>query len=288
MVTYANGKIPTSAMSALSVGGALLPAAAGNFELWRALAADAGWPLTITSAADAFRTYAVQERIFRDRYTTTRLPGRPTKVWNGTTWYLLPGQATAAVPGTSNHGKGLAVDVKNAGAFTGPFYKWMAATGPALGWTNTEGRSINEPWHWANDNRPRGALAGVVDALPTSEEDDMSAAEVAQIRADIDTVHRAVLASNAKADVGTVADELRAAAVVVGQTRADVGTVAGEVRATRADVGTVANELRAAQATINALAGLLAKGPTGNGLTTAQIKSTAQDAIRDVLGSLND
>lgn len=179
MVTYANGQIPTSAMTRLSVGGYLLPAAANNFELWRAHAARDNRNLTITSAADAFREYAIQERIFRARYTTTYLPGRPTKRWNNVTWYLKPNQATAAVPGTSNHGKGLAVDIKNAGGFGGSFYKWMAATGPLYGWSNAEGRSINEPWHWVNDNKPRGALGSIGGALAGQEDDMPSAQEVA-------------------------------------------------------------------------------------------------------------
>lgn len=181
MATYANGQIPTSAMTGLSVGGFLLPAAASNFELWRAHAAQDGFNLTITSAADAFRTYATQERIFRERYTTTYLPGRPTKVWQNKTWWLRPGQATAAVPGTSNHGKGLAVDIRNAGSFNGSFYKWMSQTGPAYGFSNAEGRSINEPWHWVSDNIARGAIGAIATAVtnsvdtPTSPlEDDMA------------------------------------------------------------------------------------------------------------------
>lgn len=173
-MAYANGQIPTSAMSALSVGGFLLPSAAQNFELWRAHAVKDGYNLTITSAADAFRTYAIQERIFRDRYTTTYLPGRPTKRWNNVTWYLKPGQATAAVPGTSNHGKGLAVDVRNAGGFGGSFYQWMSQTGPLYGWSNSEGRSINEPWHWVNDNKPRGALGTIGATIPREEEEEMT------------------------------------------------------------------------------------------------------------------
>lgn len=172
MATFPNGMIPADAMTALSVGGFLLPAAAQNFESWKAVARNAGWNLTITSAADAFRTYGIQERIFRARYTTTYLAGRPTKVWQNKTWWLRPGQATAAVPGTSNHGKGLAVDIKNAGGFSGAFYKWMAETGPAFGWSNTEGRSINEPWHWVNDNVARGAIGSIVDKIPVKESDD--------------------------------------------------------------------------------------------------------------------
>lgn len=166
MATFPNGQIPTYAMEQLSVGGYLLPAAAANFELWRAHAARDGLNLTITSAADAFRTYAIQERIFRERYTTFPLLGRPRKVWQNRTWYLKPGNATAAVPGTSNHGKGLAVDIRNAGGFNGSFYRWMTETGPKYGFSNTEGRSINEPWHWVSDNIARGAIGTIVDVIP--------------------------------------------------------------------------------------------------------------------------
>lgn len=67
--------------------------------------------LTVTSTADAYRSYAIQEATFRLRYTTTVLPGRPSKMWNGVRWYQKPGTAMAAVPGTSNHGWGLAFDV---------------------------------------------------------------------------------------------------------------------------------------------------------------------------------
>jgi len=164
-------------MSPLSVGGFMLPAAASNFELWRAHAAKDNRNLTITSAADAFRTYAIQERIFRDRYTTTYLPRRPTKIWNGVTWFLKPNQATAAVPGTSNHGKGLAVDIKNAGPFDVGFHKWMSETGPLYGWSNSEGRSIGEPWHWVNDNKPRGAIGSIEQVIPEQEDDDMPTAQ---------------------------------------------------------------------------------------------------------------
>lgn len=188
-MAFPNGMIPLDQMTRLSVGGGyLLPAAAQNFESWRAEARKAGWNLSITSAADAFRTYQIQERIFRERYTTTYLSGRPTKRWNGVTWWLKPGQATAAVPGTSNHGKGLAVDINNAGPFDVGFHKWMSSTGPKHGWSNAEGRSIKEPWHWVNDNIARGAIGSVVDEIPeqvvppTQEQDeDMDVTQATQL-----------------------------------------------------------------------------------------------------------
>jgi LAS superfamily LD-carboxypeptidase LdcB len=61
--------------------------------------------------------------------------------------------ALAAVPGTSNHGWGLAVDVcGGAQSFGTPEYGWLAANAGRFGWTNPPwarpGRGREEPWHW--------------------------------------------------------------------------------------------------------------------------------------------
>jgi hypothetical protein len=61
----------------------------------------------------------------------------------------------AAVPGTSNHGWGKAVDFRDqTGSMTydGPGYKWLIANGGAYGWLHPkvmkQGGPIPEPWHW--------------------------------------------------------------------------------------------------------------------------------------------
>lgn len=132
----------------LTTVGRLVPAAADAYEHWRAMAAVEGYDLVPTSAADTLRLYSVQDKIFRERYTTTVLAGRPYRTWNGVRWYQKPGTASAAVPGTGNHPKGIAIDIKSVGGFGSDYYKWLAKTGPKLGFSNTEGRSISEPWHW--------------------------------------------------------------------------------------------------------------------------------------------
>lgn len=58
-----------------------------------------------------YRSYARQEALFLERYSPTEIAGRPTKRWNGQTWWQKPGVAMAATPGTSNHGLGLADDL---------------------------------------------------------------------------------------------------------------------------------------------------------------------------------
>lgn len=165
-MAHVNGQIPASALTPLSVGGHLLSAPAAAFEEWRRQAAKAGRVLTITSAADAYRVLAVQERVFLQRYIPQATGGG---IYGDIRWYrnvryVRRHGAAAAVPGTSNHGRGLAIDVANAGPFGGAFHDWMLSTGPALGWSNTEGRSVGEPWHWVHDGI---ALASAA-TLPTT------------------------------------------------------------------------------------------------------------------------
>jgi LAS superfamily LD-carboxypeptidase LdcB len=59
----------------------------------------------------------------------------------------------AAVPGTSQHGWGLAVDVCGLTGYGGDVYPWLRENAPAFGWDNPDwardgGSGPNEPWHW--------------------------------------------------------------------------------------------------------------------------------------------
>lgn len=134
-------------------GQRLEPRAAASWDrLARAVEDRYGWLPVLT---DSVRPYDVQERIFRDRYRPYYLEYRPgrvdRRVWNGVAYYRRPGTAAAAVPGTSNHGAGIAVDVSGLGGFNGARYAELAAIAPEYGWTNDEGRRVEEAWHWTYD-----------------------------------------------------------------------------------------------------------------------------------------
>jgi hypothetical protein len=143
-----NGKIPAANLKPCGIRSFVLvePAARAMNALVKAAAADG----VVISATGTYRTYDRQEALFLDRYTTKRLDGRPTRVWNGTTYWQKPGTAMAAVPGTSNHGWGLAVDfatVRNGQvvSLSSKELKWLAKNGPKFGWWNTVS---SENWHW--------------------------------------------------------------------------------------------------------------------------------------------
>ena len=198
-MAYANGQFPTSATVALATapGQRLVAPAAAN---WDALAYDIrnryGWMPYLT---DSYRPYAVQERIFRERYRVLWSGSGPygdVRYWQGVRWVRVTG-ASAAVPGTSNHGWGKAVDCSGLGGFSGTRFKQLAAIAPAYGFTNTEGRSVGEAWHWVFTG------AGLVDnpisgggsvtnpnipgaPAPINPEDDMSQADVDAINLKLD------------------------------------------------------------------------------------------------------
>ncbi len=125
---YPNGLIPGAALCAIGVGAHVLRCdAAQNFvALSQAFAGAFGTPLCVT---DSYRTFDGQVDLYR------RKP------------------SLAAVPGTSNHGWGLAVDLcGGAESFGSRQYGWLAANAPALGWVNPSwarpGGGREEPWHW--------------------------------------------------------------------------------------------------------------------------------------------
>jgi hypothetical protein len=125
---YPNGFIPQTALCPIGIGAHILrcDAAAAFAALNEAYARAFGGPVCIT---DSYRTFDAQVRLYGQK------------------------PALAAVPGTSNHGWGLAVDLcGGAESFGSPAYAWLAVNAPAFGWVNPSwarpGAGREEPWHW--------------------------------------------------------------------------------------------------------------------------------------------
>lgn len=158
----------------------LVPPAA---RAWRALtsaALSAGHTLKPSGPSDSYRPYEVQERIFLQRFTTQRV-SRTKRTWRGKTWYLRPGYALAAVPGTSNHGLGLAVDVgEEVDGDTGTetvdrdTVDWLVANEERFGFSH---EVQSEPWHlryFAGDDIPRAVLDHEAGAPPSQGDDEVA------------------------------------------------------------------------------------------------------------------
>ncbi|CCG01814.1 NlpC/P60 family protein [Blastococcus saxobsidens] len=125
---WANGHIPAQALCKLAVAGHALrcDAAASYARLDAAYAAEFGTPLRIT---DSYRSFGGQVAAY----------------------YRKP--ALAAVPGTSNHGWALAIDLGGGVNVAGsPQWTWMAANAARFGFVQPDwagpGGEKPEPWHW--------------------------------------------------------------------------------------------------------------------------------------------
>lgn len=139
-----NGQLPPSVLTPIE-GGHLHHLAANAWNAMVVAGARRGIVLKPTSRWDTYRPYERQESLFYARYQIKKRITRVTRLWQNKKWYLKKGVAPAAVPGTSNHGWGLAVDVANA---TGPTLRWLDANAHKFGfsWEVISGPNA-EAWH---------------------------------------------------------------------------------------------------------------------------------------------
>lgn len=126
---YPNGLIPTSMLCPLQQKGHSLraDAAIAFVSLNEAYRKQFGRPMCVT---DAYRSLAEQQSVY----------------------YRRPG--FAAVPGKSNHGLGLAVDLcGGVERFRSAEFNWLEKYGKKYGWIHPDWayRSPFEPWHWEYD-----------------------------------------------------------------------------------------------------------------------------------------
>jgi hypothetical protein len=141
VVALGNGQIPAALLCPLwgSPGNMLRTDAATAFNaMSKAYAARFGHPICVT---DSYRSYAAQVDV-RAR--------KPT---------------LAAVPGTSNHGWGLAVDLcDGVQTFGSPTHEWLRSAAPVFGWFHPAWAeptgSKPEPWHFEFSPQLAAAMAG--------------------------------------------------------------------------------------------------------------------------------
>lgn len=146
LIGKSNGQLPPSILASAAglSGGPKVTLVSPALRGWNAMVADAqshGIILQSTSTVDSYRPLAVQTAIFHQRYTPTWHGGWATRRCGSITYYQIPGTASAACPGTSNHGLGLAIDVANA---SGGRLTWLLANAKKYGFS---WEIQSEPWH---------------------------------------------------------------------------------------------------------------------------------------------
>lgn len=155
--------MPSSLLVQCGIGKfTMVPPAARAMKALVAAATAAGVQVRSTGT---YRSYEAQVALFTARYSKTEIPGRPTKKWNGVTYWQRPRTAMAAVPGTSNHGLGLAIDFAEERDGKPPvesvsdrFVRWLVKNAATYGYS---AELQSEPWHWryvAGDKIPQAVL----------------------------------------------------------------------------------------------------------------------------------
>ena len=166
-----NGQLPGSSL-------AVIPGSSQRIRIdlveqvaaWRgAFAHRFGRSLEVT---DGYRSLEEQERIFRARYTTQVLAGRPRRTWNGVVWYQRPRTAQAAVPGTSNHGWAAAMDLgSRINQRSTAEHSWAVDVAPAFGfrWPERWAGPAEEWWHFEDaEPVPASSYRSIPGALPAA------------------------------------------------------------------------------------------------------------------------
>lgn len=150
---------------------------------WERAVAKFGRAVLVTGA---WRSLDSQVWLFTARYVQGNHSGKPgftndVRKWNGVVYTRKAGTAAAAVPGTSNHGGGVAVDVKTgrgpgdpaspvAVVFTGwsdPDRAEFLTVAAEFGWADDEGRAVDEFWHLTY-YPDRDKHRGVPEVLPVT------------------------------------------------------------------------------------------------------------------------
>lgn len=172
-----NGKLPDSLLIRIGVGTARMEKTAARAFV--AMFAEARTQGFVIKHVGDYRSYEAQKTLFLSRYQPVSLneynntPSSRRKVWNGATaegfnsiyWVkkLINGSypATAATPGASNHGWGLALDIAEeydtdtaADPIRQIFVQWLVNNASRYG---ISAELQSEPWHWryvAGDNIP--------------------------------------------------------------------------------------------------------------------------------------
>lgn len=130
---YENGRLPATALRRSSSGCRMYTPAAIAYDAMAAAAATAGF---ILEHSGCYRTYQQQVLLRQTRCAQNRC-------------------RFAAVPGTSMHGWGLAVDFRignRALDYRDDLFAWLTANAGRFGYVHPhwarQGGTLQEPWHW--------------------------------------------------------------------------------------------------------------------------------------------
>lgn len=233
--------------------------------------------------AEGYRPYQRQVDLFTARYKRRTGYVGGAVFWDGSWWTKKAGQSTAAVPGTSIHGLGFAVDIWSGidSSFQSAHHLLWVSVASALGWLNT-GMNFDEPWHqeWAQARvRQSVSQAGTGTSTPINDEEDDMTPEQSKMLNDLnertkvmrDTLNHFVQGTDVADFVTAVLDSPVSAAS---------GTVRQSLRDTRTGVYTNQAYIKAIAAAMQAPAGVSSKDLQK--LIQAAVDKGTQDQVAEL------
>lgn len=197
LIGATNGKLPSTVLTTLQLDfGDIVVVEATAGRCFNALFHDARQELGIKiKDVGGYRSYQAQVTLFTDRYKPVshavylatpsdhrkRWPEAPSMGYPSEWWIKKNfGDATAAAPGTSNHGWGLAIDIAQEydndtapDPITEAFVNWLIGSAWSYG---VSAELQSEKWHWrycTGDAIPDAVLAFEGWEQPPQQEDDV-------------------------------------------------------------------------------------------------------------------
>jgi hypothetical protein len=263
-VALANGDLPAGLLSGIDMSRVLrLDAADSWLRVVAQVQAEHGWTPALNDGQTAYRDLDGQVAIFLARYDHTQRPGLTAGNggivrWNDLVWFRKPKVATAAAPGTSNHGWGMAADVDLDGWKQTRQVQFMAVA-RTHGWTETEGQRINEPWHKVYD--PASDRGG---GVATTPEVDLDATQDTMLR----EIHAALGAGGAITlpEAGTLLALVRHIDSQTNGLPTAVASLAASTNGTPEALAALGKRLTDLGTALTELAGVTYQGTTGTPL----------------------
>ena len=176
-----NGKMPTDKLKKIHCGGYLYADAARAWLAMLRAAAKDNVFLNLNYYSRAYRPIERQMTLFKQRFVpvenANNLSSGAIRVpFEGKIWQLKPDAVYAAIPGTSSHGYGLAIDIENSGL---DYVKnWLSKNVENFGFV----REYNfEPWHYTYIKSREGIPSRVLEIENLPPEPTYSAEQIEKI-----------------------------------------------------------------------------------------------------------
>lgn len=235
-----------------------------------------------------YRSYDEQRAIFLARYEPQAYgtgPYNDVRWWNGVRYVRTSGEGTVAVPGTSNHGDGKALDIYDSGADAGVTRygnarsAWVRDNCSRFGFYADGYHNFKEPWHIKYTAGDPWVVPAAPASIDTEEVDDMSA----EAERKINELHAALMPGQAGVRHDGAVFALIQQAAANGAILQDLYRALTPGQAGVRHDGPVFALIRDTAAKVTALDAAVTALATAQGLDPVELREAIGDAVKEAL-----